>query len=100
MGDTRVGTVQAVTARVQEWKAEGRKVVFTNGVFDVLHVGHVEVLERAAAEGDCLVVGVNSDASVKRLGKGADRPIHGEQNWLRFVAWLRSWCSRTTRPSA
>lgn len=89
MGDTRVGTVQAVTARVQEWKAEGRKVVFTNGVFDVLHVGHVEVLERAAAEGDCLVVGVNSDASVKRLGKGADRPIHGEQNRARLLAALR-----------
>lgn len=64
-------------------------MVFTNGVFDVLHVGHVEVLERAAAEGDRLVVGVNSDASVRRLGKGDDRPIHGEQNRARLLAALR-----------
>lgn len=89
MADSRVGTLQAITARVQEWKAEGLKVVFTNGVFDVLHVGHVEVLERAAAEGERLVVGVNSDASVKRLGKGDDRPIHGEENRARLLAALR-----------
>lgn len=89
MADSRVGTLQAITARVQEWKAEGRKVVFTNGVFDVLHVGHVEVLERAAAEGERLVVGVNSDASVKRLGKGDDRPIHAQEHRARLLAALR-----------
>ena len=89
MTDSRVGTLKAVTACVQEWKAEGLQVVFTNGVFDVLHVGHVEVLERAAAEGDRLVVGLNADASVKRLGKGDDRPIHGEENRARLLAALR-----------
>ena len=79
---------KAVTL-VRQWKTEGQKVVFTNGVFDVLHVGHVAVLEQAAAEGDRLVVGVNSDGSVKRLGKGDDRPINGEQNRARLLAALR-----------
>ncbi|MGB1479843.1 MAG: adenylyltransferase/cytidyltransferase family protein [Flavobacteriales bacterium] len=89
MADTRVDSREAVASRVQKWKAQGLKVVFTNGVFDVLHVGHVEVLERAAAEGDRLVVGVNSDASVKRLGKGNDRPIHAEASRARLLAALR-----------
>lgn len=65
------------------------QVVFTNGVFDVLHVGHVAVLEQAASEGDRLVVGVNSDSSVRRLGKGSDRPIHEESNRARLLAALR-----------
>ena len=56
------------------WKAAGMAVVFTNGCFDLLHPGHVSLLERARAEGDVLVVGLNSDASVARL-KGAGRPI-------------------------
>ena len=56
---------QESIALVHQWKAEGLKVVFTNGVFDVLHVGHVEVLEKAAAVGDRLVVGVNADAPSK-----------------------------------
>ena len=56
------------------WKAAGRAVVFTNGCFDLLHPGHVALLEKARAEGDVLVVGLNSDASVARL-KGAGRPI-------------------------
>ena len=50
-------------------------VVFTNGVFDLLHVGHVALLEAARAEGAALIVGLNSDASVRRLGKGTDRPL-------------------------
>ena len=56
------------------WKAAGRAVVFTNGCFDLLHPGHVSLLEQARAQGDVLVVGLNSDASVTRL-KGAGRPI-------------------------
>ena len=58
----------------RRWKAAGRAVVFTNGCFDVLHPGHVALLEKARAEGDVLVVGLNSDASVARL-KGAGRPL-------------------------
>jgi rfaE bifunctional protein nucleotidyltransferase chain/domain len=56
------------------WKAAGRVVVFTNGCFDILHPGHVALLEQARAHGDVLVVGLNSDASVARL-KGAGRPV-------------------------
>jgi D-beta-D-heptose 7-phosphate kinase/D-beta-D-heptose 1-phosphate adenosyltransferase len=56
------------------WKAEGRAVVFTNGCFDLLHPGHVALLEQARAEGDLLVVGLNSDASVRGL-KGQGRPV-------------------------
>ena len=65
-------------------------MVFTNGVFDLLHRGHVTYLEAASALGDVLVVGVNDDASVRRLGKGADRPIVPEQDRAIVVAALRS----------
>jgi rfaE bifunctional protein nucleotidyltransferase chain/domain len=65
-------------------------VVFTNGVFDLLHVGHVALLEAARAEGAALIVGVNSDASVRRLGKGSggERPVLPERERARLVAAL------------
>jgi D-glycero-beta-D-manno-heptose 1-phosphate adenylyltransferase len=63
-------------------------IVFTNGVFDLLHPGHVGLLESARAEGAALVVGVNSDASVRRLGKGADRPVTHEDARARVLAGL------------
>jgi rfaE bifunctional protein nucleotidyltransferase chain/domain len=63
-------------------------VVFTNGVFDLLHPGHVELLESARAEGAALVVGVNSDTSVRRLGKGADRPLAPQEARARVLAGL------------
>lgn len=62
--------------------------MFTNGVFDLLHTGHVALLEAARAEGDVLVVGVNRDASARRLGKGPDRPVVGENERARLVAAL------------
>lgn len=58
------------------WRWEGKKVVFTNGVFDILHAGHVELLEKTRALGDILIVGLNSDASAKRLDKGPERPVN------------------------
>ena len=71
------------------WRERQRgPVVFTNGVFDLLHVGHVALLEAARAEGGALVVGVNSDASVRRLGKAADRPIVPGQDRARLLAAL------------
>ncbi len=71
------------------WRALQRgPVVFTNGVFDLLHVGHVGLLEAARAEGAALVVGVNADASVRRLGKGADRPLVAEGDRARLLAAL------------
>ena len=77
-------------AEAEAWR-RGRTgpVVFTNGVFDLLHVGHVALLEAARAEGDALVVAVNSDASVRRLGKGADRPVVPERERGRLVAALQ-----------
>lgn len=63
-------------------------VVFTNGVFDILHRGHVEYLYAARALGDALVVAVNTDESVRRLGKGADRPINREEDRAMVLAGL------------
>lgn len=63
-------------------------VVFTNGVFDILHRGHVTYLARAKALGACLIVGVNSDASVRMLGKGDDRPINHEEDRMALLASL------------
>ena len=60
-------------------RAKGRVIVFTNGVFDILHPGHVRYLRDARALGDLLIVGINSDRSVKTLGKAPDRPINTEQ---------------------
>ena len=65
-----------------------RPLVFTNGVFDLLHRGHVTYLAQARALGACLVVAVNSDASVKRLGKGDERPINPEQDRMAVLAAL------------
>jgi rfaE bifunctional protein nucleotidyltransferase chain/domain len=67
-----------------------RPLVFTNGCFDVLHRGHVTYLAQARALGAALVIGVNSDASVKRQGKGADRPINSEQDRMMVLAALES----------
>ncbi len=67
-----------------------RPLVFTNGCFDILHRGHVTYLAQARALGAALVVGVNSDASVKRLGKGDDRPVNNENDRMAVLAALES----------
>lgn len=66
----------------------GHKVVFTNGCFDVLHPGHVDLLQRARAMGDTLVLGLNSDESVKMLGKGDDRPLNSQEERAFVLAGL------------
>lgn len=81
--------IHTLKALVQEWKQAGEAVVFTNGVFDILHVGHVDYLEKAKKLGSKLIVGVNDDASVKRLSKGPERPIHPEQARARVISSLR-----------
>lgn len=70
-------------------KTEGQRVVFTNGVFDILHRGHVEYLEKARSLGDVLMVGLNSDESVKKI-KGEDRPIMLQENRAMVLAGLSS----------
>jgi rfaE bifunctional protein nucleotidyltransferase chain/domain len=84
----KIQDIKGAAIQIKEWKAQGEKVVFTNGCFDILHVGHVSYLEAAASMGTKLVVGINTDASVKRLGKGEDRPIHPEQARCRVLAAL------------
>jgi len=73
----------------QDWSAE-RPLVFTNGVFDVLHRGHVVYLAAARLLGAILLVGVNTDASARQLGKGPGRPVNGEQDRTLVVAALES----------
>ena len=70
------------------WRFEGRTVAFTNGVFDILHAGHVKVLEKAKAQGDLLIVGVNTDASVRTLEKAPGRPINKWRDRAEVVAAL------------
>ncbi|MCS7000597.1 MAG: D-glycero-beta-D-manno-heptose 1-phosphate adenylyltransferase [Bacteroidota bacterium] len=74
---------------VRHLRAAGKKIVFTNGCFDILHRGHVEYLTAARALGDVLIVGLNSDASVRRL-KGPNRPINNEQDRAVVLDALRA----------
>jgi len=83
----KILTGEQMLAERAKLKAQGRKLVFTNGCFDILHAGHVTYLEFARAQGDCLVLGINSDASVKR-NKGDDRPINSEADRARVIAAL------------
>lgn len=76
-------------SRLVGWRQAGA-VVFTNGVFDVLHRGHASYLEQARALGATLVVGVNTDASAKRLGKGPERPLNNQQDRAFLIAALAS----------
>ncbi|MFT5048899.1 MAG: D-beta-D-heptose 7-phosphate kinase/D-beta-D-heptose 1-phosphate adenosyltransferase [Chlamydiales bacterium] len=78
------GSLDAV---LEGWRREGRRIVFTNGCFDVLHVGHVDYLRFARAAGDVLIVGVNDDASVSRL-KGPERPVNTLQDRMKVLAAL------------
>ena len=66
--------------RLELWRFFGKKIVFTNGCFDILHRGHIDYLSKARDLGDVLVVGINTDASVKRLNKSPERPINNEQS--------------------
>lgn len=74
-------------ARVRTWRQAGKRIVFTNGCFDLLHLGHVDYLEKARHLGDVLVVGLNTDDSVSRF-KGPNRPIQDQQSRARVLAAL------------
>ncbi|MBD3393750.1 MAG: adenylyltransferase/cytidyltransferase family protein [Chitinivibrionales bacterium] len=81
--------VEQVRKHVAPLRAEGHTLVTTNGCFDLIHAGHIRYLSEAAAEGDILVVGINSDASVRKL-KGPDRPVQSEKDRALIVAGLKS----------
>ena len=84
----RVQALPELLQTVAQWKEAGEAVVFTNGCFDILHVGHLQTLTRARAQGSKLVVGVNSDTSVRAL-KGPTRPVNTEQDRAHLLAGLR-----------
>ena len=84
---SKIATLPQLTASIAAWKSEGKKVVFTNGVFDLLHLGHITYLSKAAELGDKLIIGLNADASVKRL-KGEGRPMNDQNNRAALLAAL------------
>lgn len=86
---SHIKTIEEIKKLANELKLKGKKVVFTNGCFDILHVGHVKYLETAKSFGDVLILGLNSDASVKRL-KGPSRPVNTEDDRAYTLAALRS----------
>ena len=72
---------------VEKLKKDNKKIVFTNGCFDILHIGHVRYLKKSASYGDILIIGLNSDSSVKKL-KGESRPINNEQDRAELLSEL------------
>ena len=86
--DNKLPSVDELAKILQAEREKGKKIVFTNGCFDIFHVGHSRYLRQASTYGDILVVGVNSDASVKRL-KGPERPIISEEERMELLADLQ-----------
>jgi D-beta-D-heptose 7-phosphate kinase/D-beta-D-heptose 1-phosphate adenosyltransferase len=86
-GERKLFTLEEIGPLAESLRGQGRRVVFTNGCFDLLHAGHIQYLEASRAQGDALVVGINSDASVKRL-KGEGRPLIGEEDRAHLLAAL------------
>lgn len=84
----KIVTLPDAKARVAAWKKAGLKVVFTNGCFDLIHLGHVDYLEKARMLGDKLVVGLNSDDSVSRF-KGPERPLQDQTSRARVLAAMQ-----------
>ena len=83
----KIADLPSLKTQISEWKGEGKKVVFTNGVFDLLHIGHITYMAKAAELGDKLIIGLNSDASVKRI-KGEDRPVNDQNSRAMLLAAL------------
>ena len=84
---SKILSVTALESQLEKWRSENEKIVFTNGCFDLLHLGHVNYLAKARDLGGRLVVGLNSDASIKRI-KGPSRPIKDEQSRAALLAGM------------
>ncbi|MEW6074748.1 MAG: D-glycero-beta-D-manno-heptose 1-phosphate adenylyltransferase [Candidatus Omnitrophota bacterium] len=92
MLEDKIITDYAVLTRIaSRLRKSAKRIVFTNGCFDIIHYGHVKYLEEAARKADVLIVGVNSDSSVRRI-KGNNRPLVCQRDRLRVVAALESVC--------
>jgi D-glycero-beta-D-manno-heptose 1-phosphate adenylyltransferase len=83
----KIFSLEEIEKQVKRWRLSSKKIAFTNGVFDILHRGHIDSLTEAASFADLLVVGVNSDASVKRL-KGEERPVNTDSSRTFLLASL------------
>lgn len=83
----KIFTLIGIIQRVAQWRILNKKIAFTNGVFDILHRGHIFSFSQAASEADYLIIGLNSDASVKRL-KGENRPVNNEESRALVLASL------------
>jgi rfaE bifunctional protein nucleotidyltransferase chain/domain len=86
MTEEKIRSLEDALRLVESWQAAGERVVFTNGVFDIVHLGHVDYLEKARGRGDRLVLGLNTDDSVRRLAKGPNRPVVPQYARARMVA--------------
>ena len=84
----KIFLLPALLEQIKLWKSENMSIAFTNGCFDILHIGHIASLSEAAAEADILIVGLNSDASTRRL-KGPERPVNNEQSRALLMASLQ-----------
>lgn len=86
--EDKILTSQSLADRLRWWRLQKKRIVFTNGCFDLLHVGHLHILNQAAALGDVLIVGLNTDSSIRQLQKGPERPLIPEQERATLVAAL------------
>jgi rfaE bifunctional protein nucleotidyltransferase chain/domain len=84
----KIKDLLSAKALVSKWKSQNQKIVFTNGCFDLIHLGHVDYLEKARSQGDKLVLGLNSDDSVSRF-KGPQRPIQDQNSRARVLAAMQ-----------
>ena len=87
MNSPKIKSFREITAVVKKLKKSGKRIVFTNGCFDILHIGHVKLLDRAKSFGDVLIVGLNSDSSVRKI-KGPGRPVNREDDRAGVLAAL------------
>ncbi len=87
-GANKIFTIRQAKELIAKWHNEGKRIVFTNGCFDILHIGHIKLLHAASEEGDKLIIGLNSDSSIKRL-KGPSRPVMKEDERATIIASLK-----------
>jgi len=85
--EKKIFSLPTLVANIDQWRKLGKTIAFTNGCFDILHEGHIYSLAQAAKEADFLIVGINSDVSVKKL-KGESRPINNQQSRAKILASL------------
>ena len=85
--NNKIFDLQLLMKNIKKWRGENKKIVFTNGCFDLIHLGHIEILARSSDFGDKLIIGVNSDLSIKKL-KGENRPIIEESSRIKQLSAL------------